>query len=97
MAHEFSIHVWEKAMLKMVGSSGQISLGKKYAGKYFEVDEREDGSIFMVPMRVVPEAEAWLHSPDMQAQLRRADDWYREHPPTETNLDALAQQLGSDA
>ena len=84
-------------MLKMVGSSGQISLGKKYAGKYFEVDEREDGSIFMVPMRVVPESEAWLHSPDMQAQLRRADDWYQEHPPAETNLDALAQQLGADA
>ena len=44
-------------MLKMVGSSGQISLGKKYAGKYLEIDEREDGSIFMVPMRVVPASE----------------------------------------
>ena len=61
-------------MLKMVGSGGQISLGEKYAGKYFEVDEREDGTIFIISMRVVPEAEAWLHSPDMQAQLRRADD-----------------------
>ena len=97
MAHDFSIQAWEAAMLKMVGSSGQISLGKKYAGKYYEVDEREDGSIFMVPMRVIPESEAWLHSPDMQAQLRRADDWYQKHPPAETNLDALAQQLGADA
>ena len=25
-------------MLKMVGTSGQLSLGKKYAGKYFELD-----------------------------------------------------------
>ena len=81
-------------MLKMVGSSGQISLGKKYAGKYFEVAEREDGSIVMVPMRVVPESEAWLHSADMQAQLRRADEWYQTHPPAETNLDTLAQKLG---
>ncbi|PZN78800.1 MAG: hypothetical protein DM484_12225 [Candidatus Methylumidiphilus alinenensis] len=97
MAHEYSLQPWGVAMLKMVGSSGQISLGKKYAGKYFEVDEREDGSIFMVPMRVIPESEAWLHSLDLQAQLRRADDWYREHPPAETNLDALAQKLGVDA
>ena len=32
----------------------------------------------------------------MAAQLRLADDWYRKHPPVETNLDALAQQLGID-
>ena len=93
----FIIQAWETAMLKMVGTSGQISLGKKYAGKYFEVAEREDGSIVMVPMRVVPESEAWLHTPEMAAQLRQADDWYREHPPVETNLNALAQQLGIDA
>jgi len=84
-------------MLKMVGTSGQISLGKKYAGKYYEVAERDDGSIVMVPMRVVPEAEAWLHTPEMAVQLRQADDWYRKHPPVETNLDVLAQQLGIDA
>jgi hypothetical protein len=30
----------------------------------------------------------------MQAQIRRADDWYREHPTVETNLDALAQVTG---
>ena len=27
-------------MLKMVGRSGQISLGKKYAGKYFEMEQQ---------------------------------------------------------
>ncbi len=84
-------------MLKMVGSSGQISLGKKYSGQYFEVAERDDGSIVMIPMRVVPETEAWLHTSDTQAQLRRADDWYKDHPPTETNLDTLAEKLGVDA
>jgi hypothetical protein len=41
-------------MLKMVGSSSQNSLGKKYTGKHYEVDERGDGSIFMVSMRVTP-------------------------------------------
>ncbi len=41
-------------MLKAVGASGQISLGKKYAGQYFEMEEQADGSIVMVPMKVVP-------------------------------------------
>ena len=81
-------------MLKMVGASGQISLGKKYAGQYFEMTEGEDGTIVMVPMRVIPESEAWLHTPEIKAQLERAEAWFREHPPTETDIDALMQQLG---
>jgi hypothetical protein len=94
MQHDFLIDFPEIAMLKMVGASGQISLGKKYAGKYFEVAEREDGTIVMIPMRVIPEAEAWLHTPEIQTQLQRADAWFKENPPTETDLDGLAQKLG---
>ena len=56
--------------------------------------EREDGIIVMVPMRVIPESEAWLHTQEMKAQLERADAWFREHPPTETDIDALMQKLG---
>ncbi len=41
-------------MLKEVGSSGQISLGKKYAGQLFEVTTEADGSISMRPVKVVP-------------------------------------------
>lgn len=41
-------------MLKEVGASGQISLGKKYAGQLFEVDIQSDGSILMRPVKVVP-------------------------------------------
>ena len=41
-------------MLKEVGTSGQISLGKKYAGQLFEVAAQPDGSIVMNPVKVVP-------------------------------------------
>jgi post-segregation antitoxin (ccd killing protein) len=41
-------------MLKEVGASGQISLGKKYAGQLFEVAIQADGSILMQPVKVVP-------------------------------------------
>jgi hypothetical protein len=45
-------------MLKMVGASGQLSLGKRFAGRYFQIDERADGTIVMLPMEVIPKAEA---------------------------------------
>jgi hypothetical protein len=41
-------------MLKAVDTSGQIWLGKKYAGQYFQMQEQADGSIVMTPMKVVP-------------------------------------------
>ena len=44
--------------LKTVGASGQISLGKKYSGKHFEVVYRNDGSVQLKPMKVVPDARA---------------------------------------
>ena len=81
-------------MLAMVGASGQISLGKMFAGQCFDVEQREDGSILLKPVIVVPEDEAWLHMPEMQAQLERGDAWRREHPPAETDLEALAKRLG---
>ena len=73
-------------MLKMVGASGQLSLGKTYAGQYFDVEPQEDGSILLKPMMVIPEEEAWLHTPEMRAQLERGDTWMKEHPPAEAIL-----------
>ncbi|MFZ1639861.1 MAG: hypothetical protein WAV07_00180 [Candidatus Contendobacter sp.] len=81
-------------MLTMVGASGQISLGKMFAGQYFDMELQEDGSILLKPMTVIPEEEAWLHTPEMQAQLERGDTWMKEHPPAETDLDVLAKRLG---
>lgn len=41
-------------MLKEVGASGQISLGKRFAGQLFEVKFHNDGRVEMLPMQAVP-------------------------------------------
>ncbi|MBK6853239.1 MAG: hypothetical protein IPG93_17025 [Burkholderiales bacterium] len=38
-------------MLKEVGASGQISLGKRLAGQLFEVVHHPDGRVELLPMR----------------------------------------------
>ena len=40
-------------MLKEVGASGQISLGKKYAGQLFDMVFYPDGRVELVPMKAV--------------------------------------------
>ena len=78
-------------MLKMVGNSGQLSLGKKYAGQYFEVQQQPDGAVLLRPMKVVPDAEAWVHEPAMRERLQRAGEWAKRTPPAETKLDKLVE------
>ena len=41
-------------MLKEVGASGQISLGKKFAGQLFDMVFYPDGRVELVPMKAVP-------------------------------------------
>lgn len=38
---------------------------------------------------VVPEAERWLHEPDMKQKLARADNWMRDNGARETDLDQI--------
>ena len=49
-------------MLKEVGASGQISLGKKYAGQLFDMVFYADGRVELVPMKVVPTVQASVAS-----------------------------------
>lgn len=79
-------------MLKTVGMSGQISLGRKYAGQHFELEE-EDGVITLKPLLELPESQAWLQTPEMREKLARADAWMDAHPPRETDLDELMKQV----
>ena len=48
-----------KAEIKTVGRSGQISLGKSYAGRLLRLERRADGEIVLTPVAVVPESQLW--------------------------------------
>lgn len=84
-------------MLKMVDHGGRLLLGEQYVGRRFDVEPREDGSIVLTPMPLSPESDAWLYAAEMQERLRTADAWMERNAPTETDLDALVEKLGSEA
>jgi len=83
------ILILDKIMLKMVGTSGQISLGKQFAGLFFELEHRKDGGLLLKPMKVIPAGEEWLHTPEMQKKLRAAESWAKKHPPKATDVEAF--------
>lgn len=79
--------------IKVVGKSGQISLGKALAGMEFLVEQLPGGDIVLKRAVVIPQNERWLHEPAMKEKLAKADEWMRENKRQETDIDALEARL----
>jgi len=80
-------------IIKTVGSSGQISLGKKYAGQTVILSEIDTGVWIVKTGRFIPDNEKWLHRPDVQTELKEAISWAEENSPKETKLDDLEARI----
>jgi hypothetical protein len=81
------------AMVKTVGRSGQIALGKAYAGRQVLVEQLDPGVWLVKLGEFIPDDERWLHAPDVKADLDEAIAWAKTHPAAETDLDALEHRL----
>ena len=81
------------ASIKTVGSSGQISLGKQYAGRHVLVDELEPGVWIVKVGEFVPENERWLQEPGAREDLEEAIAWAERNPPRETDLTELETRI----
>ena len=82
-----------KVSVKVVGSNGQISLGKEFAGRQVLVEERESGVWLVRTALVVPENELWLHEPKASQDLQRALVWAQKNPPSESDPDATFKKI----
>ena len=79
--------------IKPVGSSGQISLGKKFAGQTVIFEEIQTG-VWMVKLgRFIPDNEKWLHGPDVQTELNEAIAWAEKNPPADTNFEEIEARM----
>jgi len=80
-------------IIKTVGSSGQISLGKKYAGQTVMLNEIDAGVWIVKLGRFIPDNEKWLHGPNVQTELNEAVSWAEENSPKETNFEELEARI----
>ena len=85
-----------KVSVKVIGASGQISLGKEYAGRQVLVEEAEPGVWTVRTAAVIPDNERWLHTPEAAAGLSRALAWATENPARPTDLSAIKRKLEHD-
>jgi hypothetical protein len=81
------------SQLKRIGPSGQIALGKEFAGRTAVVEEVEPGVWVIRIGRFVPDSERWLWEGDVQRSLERAEAYAAANPGQASDLDALEQQV----
>ena len=79
--------------VKTIGASGQISIGKQFAGRTVTIEEVDKGVWVIKTVRVIPENELWLHQAPAKEKLGRAISWAGKHPPRASNLERLAVKL----
>ncbi|MBW1894396.1 MAG: hypothetical protein JRI91_11980 [Deltaproteobacteria bacterium] len=72
--------------IKTVGSSGQISLGKKFAGQSVMLSEVDKGVWLVKLGRFIPDNEKWIHTTDVQYELNKAITWAEKNSPKETDI-----------
>ena len=78
--------------IKIVGKSGQISLGKSLAGRGFVLQVLDTGDILLKHSVIVPANEQWLHTPAMQKKLAKADAWMSRNAAAGTPLSAIVRK-----
>jgi hypothetical protein len=80
------------AEIKVVGKSGQISLGKRYAGKTLRVERQGDGSILLTAVAMVPESQLWTLEEPHRSRIGRGLAWAADTKPEETDVEALVKR-----
>ena len=82
----------ESVEIKVVGKSGQISLGKRYAGKTLRLERRVDGTLVLTAVAMVPERQLWTIQEPHRSRIERGLAWAAETEPLETDVEGLMKR-----
>ena len=75
--------------VKVIGTNGQISLGKQFAGRQVLVEEPEAGVWLICTATVVPDNERWLHSPQATEDLSKALTWAQSNSASDEGAETV--------
>lgn len=87
----------ERVEIKVVGKSGQISLGKRYAGKTLRLERRQDGTVVLTAVAMVPERQLWTLEEPHRSRIERGLAWAAATEPRETDVETLLNRRGRPA
>jgi hypothetical protein len=81
--------------VKVVGTNGQISLGKQFAGRQVLIEEQEAGVWLIRAASVIPDNERWLHEPTASKDLNQAVEWANANTANDAEVVKTLKRLGN--
>ena len=82
--------------VKVIGTNGQLSLGKRFAGRQVLVEEQEPGVWLVRTATVIPDNERWLHQPHSAADLQNALEWAQANPADDAGSSEFLEKLSGE-
>ncbi len=79
--------------IKTIGSNGEISLGKEFAGENVLIDNPEYGVWTIKIGKFIPHNEQWLLDKENATKLDEALNWVSNNKPAHTDLTELENSL----
>ena len=80
-------------VVKQVGASGQVSLGKEHAGRTVVIESPEEGVWLIRTAQVIPDNELWLHEPKVLERVRAELEWAAANPASVTDLESFEEDI----
>ncbi len=78
--------------IRVVAKNGQITLGKKFAGKQIQIFEEDDNTVIIKTIVAIPKNELWLYTGDNMARLDKSIEW-AESNPRRDNFDEIMEKV----
>ncbi len=78
--------------IKIIGSNGQISLGKENAGKIISIDMIEDNVWIIKAGTFIPESQKWLYKDNGIKRVEEALEWAENHKPKD-NFEEVIKEI----
>jgi hypothetical protein len=79
----------DSQIVKSVGASGQMSLGKEFAGRQVLVESPAKRVWIIRTATIISDHEEWLPEAQTKSRLKKAVAWAQKNPPKVSNPDLL--------
>ena len=78
----------------IIPENGQICLGRKYAGKTFQMEFLPTGEVLLKPGTFIPDSQQTFYTSEAKDQLAEFDKWQKENPvPQEDDSRTILKDL----
>lgn len=81
--------------VKIIGSNGQLSLGKEFAGQMVLIDQLDNGTWLIKKGAFIADSEKWLYQADNLTKLDKALSWAENNKPN-NNFEEIAKKIEND-